>query len=73
MNISCVNIHNPSIKKYINLKLERNPNLLWVTELFLKVIYRMWTSLFPNIANLWGEGSIVGALRKERHLIWGWQ
>lgn len=56
MNISCVNIHNPSIKKNINLQLERSPNVLWMIELFLKVIYRMWASLLLNTANLWGVG-----------------
>ena len=75
MNISCVNIHNPSIKKYINLQLERSPNVLWMVELFPKVIYRMWASVLLNTANLFGVGvgSIVGALRQKRHWIWGWQ
>jgi hypothetical protein len=72
MNISCVNIHNPSIKKYINLQLERSSNVLWMMEIFLKITYRMRANLLPNIANLWGggQGSIVEVLRKERHLIW---
>lgn len=52
MNISCVNIHNPSIKKYINLQLERSPNVLWMTELPLKVIYRIRASRLLNTANL---------------------
>lgn len=56
MNISCVNIHNPSIKKNINLQLERSPNVLWMMELFLKVTYRMLASLLLNTANLWRGG-----------------
>lgn len=62
MNISCVNIHNPSIKKYINLQLERSPNVLWMMALFLKIIYRMWASLLLNTANLWqwGRAALLG-------------